>query len=108
VPTAVTFDSSTAAVGQQVSFDSGVQNLGDRDAGVFGVEWLVDGQDVGACGGHDPVPANTTVLAGNSQFAWTFTTPGSHTVTWIVDVNNNVVESRETNNSRSVTVTITP
>jgi hypothetical protein len=104
-PTAITFDPSTAVVGGTVFFDSGISNTGDIDTGVFNIEWFVDGQDVGAAGSHAGVPANSTVLDGNSQFSWV-ATAGTHTIEFVVDVDNHVEESNESNNSRSVTVTV--
>jgi hypothetical protein len=50
--TAITFDPSTAVVGGTVFFDSGISNTGDTDTGVFNIEWLIDGQEVGAYGTH--------------------------------------------------------
>jgi len=57
-------------------------------------------------GSHAGVPANSTVLDGNSQFSWV-ATAGTHTITFAVDVDNHVVEANESNNSRPVTVTVT-
>jgi hypothetical protein len=93
-------------VGGTVFFDSGVRNTGDIDTGVFNIEWFVDGQEVGAYGSHEGVPANTTILDGNSQFSWV-ATAGTHTIEFVVDVDNHVQESNESNNSRSVTVAVT-
>jgi subtilase family serine protease len=91
--------------GEQVDFDSGVENRGAVDTGVFNVKWLVDGQDVGAYGSHAGVPAKSTVMDGNSQFTWTFDSPGTHKVTFVVDVDDHVpCEANESDNARSKTV----
>jgi subtilase family serine protease len=95
-PTGITFDTSTAVVGGTVFFDTGISNTGDVDTGVFNIKWFVDGQEVGAYGSHSGVPANSTVLDGNSQFSWV-ATAGTHTITFAVDVDNHVVESDESN-----------
>jgi surface antigen len=105
-PTAITFDSATPETGTNVHFDSGLQNLGDASTDVFNIKWFVDGQEVGAYGSHAGVAANTTVLDGNSQFEWTFTRPGTHAVTFAVDVDGHVAESDEANNSETVQVEI--
>ncbi|WP_374971538.1 CARDB domain-containing protein [Terrabacter sp. BE26] len=108
VPTAITVNGAVPGAalqaGKSVHFDSGVRNQGSADSGVFNIRWLVDGRDVGAYGSHAGVPANTTVLDGNSQFDWTFTAAGSYTVTFAVDVDNHVAESNESNNSLTVQV----
>lgn len=106
-PTAITFDNSALAVGNKVHFDSGVNNRGDENTGVFNIKWLVDGKEVGAYGSHDGVPKSTLVMNGNSQFDWTFDRSGSYSIAFIVDVDNHIIESNENNNSRSVTVRVT-
>jgi hypothetical protein len=104
VPTAIKFDGAAAALGTKIHFDSGIKNIGGQDTGVFNIKWFVDGKEVGAYGSHEGIPAGATVLDGNSQFDWTFNTPGKHTITFTVDVDNHVAESNEKNNSYSVTV----
>jgi subtilase family serine protease len=84
--------------------DSGVKNLGDADSARFTVTWLVDGKEVDAYAATPGVPATSTVMGGNSQFACRFGSPGKHSVTFIVDVDNVVTESNERNNSTSTTV----
>ena len=106
-PTSITFDPSSAVVGRAVYFDSGVENAGGANSGGFNIKWRVDGQEVGAYGGHSGVGAGQTVLAGNSQFSWSFSTAGSHTVTFIVDVDNHVQESNEQDNATTVVVQVT-
>lgn len=102
-PTKIVFDPSTVRLGAQVLFDSGVANIGQADAPVFNVRWLVDGVDVGASGSHIGVPAGATIKNDNSQFFWTVT-PGQHTITFVVDYDNQVAESDEGNNSSTVSV----
>ena len=48
----------------------------------------------------------TTVLDGNSQFDWTPKQAGAHKITFIVDADDHVAETKESNNSQSVTVTV--
>jgi CARDB len=104
--TKIEFDSADLVIGRTVFFDSGVQNTGGQGTGVFNVRWFVDGESVGF-GSHEGVPANSTILNGNSQFSWV-ATEGAHTITFAVDVDNQVMESDESNNSTSVKVTVTP
>ena len=54
---------------------------------------------------HLWVGADTIVLNGNSQFWWV-AQPGAHTISFEVDADNHVVESREQNNSVSVQVNV--
>jgi len=103
-PTAINFNSADLVRGRAVLFDSGVQNLKPTGSGAFNVKWFVDGVQVGY-GGHAGVPGNTTVLNGNSALTWT-AVAGTHTLTFTLDVDSNVAESNETNNSRAVTVTV--
>lgn len=106
-PTDITFDSTQLVIGQPVHFDSGITNHGDTPTDVFNIKWFVDGEEVGAYGSHDGLPPNTTTLDGNSQFDWTFDTPGTYTITFTVDADNHIPESNEDNNSRNVTVEVT-
>ena len=105
-PTEIIFDPSTAIVGGTVFFDSGVQNTGAVDSDVFAIKWFVNNQEVGAYGGHAGVPAGQTVLDGNSQFSWTFDSPGTYSVTFTVDVDNHVEESNEEDNSTTIDVIV--
>ncbi|MBA2324921.1 MAG: hypothetical protein H0V92_13225 [Pseudonocardiales bacterium] len=105
-PTAITFDEASAQAGSTIHFDSGVVDNGGQDSGVFNIKWFVDNREVGAYGSHESVAAGATVLDGNSQFDWSFDAAGSHTVEFRLDVDNNVAESREDNNSVSVQVAV--
>ena len=104
-PTAIQYNPADLVPGKTVLFDSGVQNSGSQGTGAFNIRWFVDGVSLGY-GSHADVPANSTVLDGNSQFSWV-ATAGTHTISFAVDVDNHVLESNESNNSRSVTVTVT-
>ncbi|MFI6904486.1 cutinase family protein [Nonomuraea sp. NPDC050394] len=106
-PTAITFSGGAIRTGHSVQFDSGIRNLGDQAASVFNIKWYVDGQEVGAYGSHAGVAGKTTVMNGNSQFAWKFGEPGSHSVRFTVDADDHISETDERNNSRTVTVRVT-
>ena len=103
-PTAILYNPANLVAGATVFFDSGIQNSGAQGTVVFNIRWFVDNVSLGY-GSHAGVPANSTVLDGNSQFSWV-ATAGIHTITFAVDVDNHVVESDESNNSRSVTITV--
>jgi CARDB len=93
--------------GQSVYFDSGVENQGAVDSGVFAIKWLVDGQEVGAYGSHDGVPAKSTVMDGNSQFTWTFDSPGTYKLAFALDADDHVpCEANESDNVRYKTVQV--
>jgi CARDB len=103
-PTAITYAPAALTPGAVVTFDSGVRNAGNAGTGGFNVKWFVDGVQVGY-GGHAGVPANTTLLNGNSAFLWT-ATAGTHTLSFAVDVDGHVQESNEANNSTAITVSL--
>ncbi|WP_257004507.1 cutinase family protein [Streptomyces sp. SA15] len=105
-PTDIVLDSADLKVGRKVHFDSGIKNLEDQDTPAFNIKWFVNGEEVDAYGSHAGVPARKTVLNGNSQFDWTFTQPGTYTITFEVDVDNHVAETDETNNSRSIKIKV--
>jgi CARDB len=106
-PTAITYEVPVVQAGQRVYFDSGVENQGAVDSGVFAIKWLVDGQEVGAYGSHDGVPAKSTVMDGNSQFTWTFDSPGTYKLTFAVDADDHVqCEANESDNVRYKTVQV--
>ena len=65
-PTPILYNPADLMPGRTVFFDSGVQNSGSQGTGVFNVRWFVDGVSVGY-GSHSGVPANSTVVDGNSS-----------------------------------------
>jgi subtilase family serine protease len=99
LPTIIKIVNLPVEAGKEIHFDSGVANPGGEGTGGFNIKWLVDGQEVGAYGSHEGVPAGSSKQNGNSQFYYTFDDPGSwHTITFIVDVDNHVAEINERNN----------
>ncbi len=66
---------SRVVAGQQVYFDSGIRNWGDKGTGVFNIKWLVDGKEVGAYGSHEGIPGHSSKLNVITHFSWTFTDP---------------------------------
>ena len=71
----------------------------------FAVKWLVNNIQFGY-GGHEPVPANTTVMNGNSQFDYTFNSPGNHTVLFRVDSSDLIHEYNEIDNETTAIITV--
>lgn len=106
-PAPITYNSSDLVEDRKVLFDSGVINSGDKDSGPFNIRWFVDGKDVGAYGSHENVPANSTIMDGNSQFTWK-AKAGTHTITFAVDTDNQVKERYEDNNQNVITVNLFP
>jgi CARDB len=105
-PTGIKYDVSTIRPDNTVHFDAGIKNNGQEKTRTFNVKWLVDGEDVGAYGSHAGIPGGTAVLDGNSQFDWTPKEAGAHEITFTIDTDNHVAETKESNNSESVTVTV--
>lgn len=107
-PTPISYSTSLQSkiptVGEIVYFDSGVRNNGGVGTEIFNVKWFVDDVQAGY-GSHSGVSGNSTVMDGNSQFNWT-AVEGTHTIKFVVDTDNFVAESDETNNSAAATLTI--
>lgn len=106
IPTPITTTATTnIKLGQQVTFNSGIKNAGAAGTSGFSVRWLVNTIQSGN-GPHNGVPANTTVMDGNSRFDYTFYSPGTYTITFIVDSDKGVAESNESNNETSIVITV--
>ena len=105
IPTAIQYNSGSIAISKRVLLDSGIQNNGGSDTGIFNIKWFVNDAQVGY-GGHDPVAAGATDLNGNSAYEWTPSAPGTYIIRFVVDPDQNVVESNESNNEASITITI--
>lgn len=105
-PTEITFSKKDMKVGEPIFFDSGIINSGNAPTGVFNIRWYINNMDCGY-GSHADIDANTTVMDGNSQCAWTPTKTGKYTMKFVVDCDNHFYEKNEENNTRSVTFRIT-
>lgn len=106
-PTPITFPSGTYEPGDAIRFDSGIANLGQSGTAGCAIKWFVDNIQLGH-GSHAGVPANTTLMNGNSAFNWTATTPGDHTIVFDVDTGTEIAESNEGNNRATLTVRVGP
>lgn len=103
-PTAILYNSADLVAGREILFDSGVQNLQNVPTGNFQIKWYVNNVEV-RYGVHRGMPGNATVLNENSAYRWT-AVRGTHTIRFVLDTLNQVAESNEANNSRSITVTV--
>ena len=104
-PTAIQYNSGSIAIGKRVLLDSGIQNNGGSDSGIFNIKWFVNDVQVGY-GGHVSISPGTTDLNGNSAYEWTPSAPGTYVIRFVVDTDQYVPESNEDNNETSVTITI--
>jgi subtilase family serine protease len=93
IPTAITYQ-QPIIVNQEVFFDTGIKNVGQNDTDTFNIKWFVNDKLAGY-GGHYGIPANTTVMDGNSQFSYKFTSPGTYTIKFVVDCDNHIPESND-------------
>ena len=105
VPTEILYDSASVTTGQQIYFDSGIRNVGTSNCGGFNIKWFVNGEEMGH-GGHPGIAAGGADMTSNSQFYWTPTTIGSYQIEFLVDSEDMVKESVETNNSIAISVQV--
>jgi subtilase family serine protease len=78
-------------------------NVGRAPSGYFNVKWFLDGAQVGY-GGHTPL-APGEVSNGNVRLMWT-PNAGTHTLRFAADVDGQVREYSETDNSASITIVV--
>lgn len=78
-------------------------NVGRAPSGYFNVKWFLDGAQVGY-GGHTPL-APGEVSNGNVRLMWT-PSAGTHTLRFAADVDGQVREYSETDNSASITIVV--
>jgi subtilase family serine protease len=98
----ITF-TSTPKAGVPTTAVAQLSNVGTAASGGFNVKWYRNGIQVGY-GYHAPLAAGQ-VSTGNIRFYWT-PTAGTHTLRFVADVDGQVTESSENNNSASKTVTV--
>ena len=89
-----------------ILFDSGITNIGDANAAqIFNVKWFINGYEV-AYWGHDPIPAGMDMTEiGSSSLQWSFE-PGTYYIEFVVDCDNHIQESNDTNNTSGVYITV--
>lgn len=125
---------TTLTAGKTVSIFASLHNAGDRGTdeisyslpnsppwgenkayfNSFTIKWFMDGKEVGY-GGHNSLApgqvssgANMWYFEGippNANYAW-YPTAGSHIIKFVADVDNNIAESNESNNSYEIQVSV--
>ena len=103
---AITLFPSTAVVGTQLTATAHLQNVGGTASGAFNVKWFRNGVQVGY--GRHVSLAPGQVSADNVRFSWTPTSAGTYTLQFVADVDAEVREGNENDNSRTITVTVHP
>jgi PKD repeat protein len=105
IVSALTASNNQAPQGSKVTLTATIKNQGNASAGASQTQFLLDGKTQIAL-------VNTAGLAPGASVkvstTWlTASVPkGSHTITATADKSNQVTESDETNNSKSITITI--
>jgi subtilase family serine protease/PKD repeat protein len=96
--------SNSPRVGEETIVTARLRNQGQSSTGGFNIKWFLDGQQVGY-GGHASLGPGQ-VSSDNVFFYWTPASAGSHRIRYDADVDGQVEESSEGNNSleRSVNV----
>jgi subtilase family serine protease/PKD repeat protein len=96
--------SPAPSVGIQTVVTARLRNAGTLDAPQFNIKWFLDAAEVGY-GLHLALPAGAT-SSDNVRFFWTPSTPGPHLLRYVADVDSQVEESNEANNSWEESVTV--
>ena len=100
----VSCDKNAPNVMDKVTFSAVIANGGTTDAGSFLVRILVNGAAIGDDYTISALPGGGTFQL---QIPYTVTQEGSNTVQVIADVQNNIAESNESNNTGTLTFTVT-
>jgi hypothetical protein len=104
----VTTSPASPVAGQAVTFSAVVRNAGNAPTPsgvVIGVGYLVNGGQVTFGTVNGPLAAGASITVGTSSSPWT-AVAGTHTVTAVVDDINRFAESNESNNGRSISLTV--
>ncbi|MHA4806875.1 Ig-like domain-containing protein [Flavitalea flava] len=115
LPAAITWDPAGVAAGTPVNFKVKVKNIGQGPTPVgvvIGGVFAVDGHNVTWSDTDNTAlaPGDSVILSANNGVNgtgnWIASTPGKHTVSFLVDDINRISESNENNNSFSTTVCV--
>ena len=95
---------NTPTVGQETVVTALLRNQGGSATGSFNIKWFLDGQEV-SYGLHSALLPGQ-LSSDNISFYWTPNSGGTHTLRYEADVDGQVAESNESNNSfeRSVNI----
>lgn len=88
----------SVCAGSSPNFQADIRNNGTVESGFFNIRWNADGQF--ADGGHASIPADGT---GGYGHIWNNITQGNHSLTFIVDFDNQIPETNENNNQQILT-----
>lgn len=101
--TDVELDPTSPDAGQEVDFQMTLENTGNNGASTIESEVQVDGQSVAVPPTTSLAPGESTTTAwtGNYEFE-----SGTHTVTAVVDPDDLISESDESNNEESISVDV--
>ena len=88
-----------------ILFDTGIWNVGNADPQqTFNIKWYINGYQVGY-GMHEIVPAGWHITEGNTYLWWSFD-PGTYYVEFVVDCDNYIQESDDSNNRSGIYITV--
>ena len=98
-------------IGQAVSFAVVINNQGTADAASFYVDLYIDNPLPSSCGGVGQIYQYVAGLAAGASQTITlpysgFSVDGSHTVNGLIDTDCVIDEDNDTNNSKSITLTV--
>ena len=102
--TSVSYSPVSPIAGQQVTINLTISNNGNADAKAFNVSMFVNGTKV-ADQRLEGLNVSSSQLI---TFKWTPTAAGTYEIKIVVDPENAVDESNETNNEVSFTISVTP
>lgn len=99
----ITWSSENPSESDDVTFTVTIKNQGSSQAGNFRVAYYIDDTYLTSA----PVSLIDPGATENQTFTWT-AQAGSHDIKAVVDQDNSVTESQESNNERTVTLSISP
>ncbi len=89
---------------QPTVFEAYLRNLGPVATGEFNIKWFLDGVEVGYVR-HAALGAWQR-STDNVYFNWTPTSPGTHSLRYVADVDGEVAEDDETNNAHQISISV--
>ena len=99
----ITWSSENPSESDDVTFIVTIKNQGSSQAGNFSVAYYIDDTYLTSA----PVSLIDPSATENQTFTWT-ARGGSHDIKAVVDQDNSITESQESNNERTVTLSISP
>jgi len=93
--------STSQIEGDNVKINANIKNIGEYDATHFTVEFKLDGNFVSS-----KTISLTASGSTDLEFVWYSAQKGSHTIEIIADPENNISESNEDNNNKSMSISV--